>query len=135
MAAGVGSEPSSTTDVGIVMFGESLQLRYANEQARNYMERAGGRDAVLPHKQDLRLEIIKLGTQIRERGSVGSWAHPDGVEAQKTVRTKEGAFRLRALRVLDPGLRAGQQIMILIEDRLNGRTSVERTGDRPIRAE
>ena len=134
MTAGVGAELNSTTDVGIVMFGESLQLRYANEQARNYMERAGSRDAVLPHKQDLRLEIIKLGTQIRERGIVGSWPHPDGVEAQKTVRTKQGAFRLRALRVLDPGQRAGQQIMILIEDRLNGRTPVETTGDRPIRA-
>ena len=134
MAAGVGAELNSTTDVGIVMFGESLQLRYANEQARNYMERAGSRDAVLPHQQDLRLEIIKLGTQIRERDAVGSWPHPDGVEAQKTVRTKQGAFRLRALRVLDPGQRTGQQIMILIEDRLNGRTPVEITGDRSIRA-
>jgi hypothetical protein len=136
MPSGVGAELNSTTDVGIVMFGESLQLRYANEQARNYMERAGSRDAVLPHKQDLRLEIIKLGIQIRERVAVGSWPHPawphpDGVEAQKTVRTKQGAFRLRALRVLDPGQRTGRQIMILIEARLNGRTPVEITETAP----
>jgi len=131
MPSGVGAELNSTTDVGIVMFGESLQLRYANEQARNYMERAGSWDAVLPHKQDLRLEIIKLGTQIRERVAVGSWPHPDGVEAQKTVRTKQGAFRLRALRVLDPGQRTGRQIMILIEARLNGRTPVEITETAP----
>lgn len=123
---GAGSEPEAyrpgnTTDVGIVMFGESLQLHYANDQARNYMERAGSRDAVLPHKQDLRLEIIKLGTQIRERDTVGPWPHPDGGEARKTVRTKQGAFHLRALRVLSHSQRVGQQIMILIEDRLNGR--------------
>ena len=123
MGAGSGPEPyrpGNPTDVGIVMFGESLQLHYANDQARNYMERAGSRDSVLPHKQDLRLEIIKLGTQIRERDTVGSWPHPDGGEARKTVRTKQGAFHLRGLRVLDPSRRAGQQIMILIEDRLNG---------------
>ena len=123
---GAGSEPepygpSNTTDVGIVMFGESLQLHYANDRARNYMERAGSRDAVLPHKQDLRLEIIKLGTQIRERDTVRPWLHPDGDEARKTVRTKQGAFHLRALRVLGRSQRVGQQIMILIEDRLNGR--------------
>ena len=117
--------PGNTTDVGIVMFGESLQLHYANDQARNYMERAGSRDAVLPHNQDLRLEIIKLGTQIREQDSVGSWPHPDGGEARKTVRTKQGAFHLRAWRVLDRSQRVGQQIMILIEDRVNGRSPLK----------
>lgn len=114
------SRPGNTTDVGVVMFGESLQLHYANDQARNYMERAGSRDAVVPHKQDLRLEIIKLGTQIRERDTMGYWP-PDGGEARKTVRTKQGAFHLRGLRVLDRSQGAGQQIMILIEDRVNVR--------------
>jgi hypothetical protein len=124
MSAGSGAEacrPGNTTDVCIAMFGESLQLHYANDRARNYMERAGSRDGVLPHKQDLRLEIIKLGTQVRERETSGSWSHPDGGEARKTDRTKQGAFHLRALRVLGPSQRAGQQIMILIEDRLNVR--------------
>ena len=128
MGAGSGPEsyrPGNTIDVGIVMFGESLQLHYANDQARNYMERAGSRDAVLPHNQDLRLEIIKLGTQIRERDSVGSWPHPDGGEARKTVRTKQGAFHLRAWRVLDRSQQVGQQIMILIEDRVNGRSPLK----------
>lgn len=125
---GSGSEPDrlgNTTEVGVVMFGESLQLHYANDQARNYMERAGGGDAVLPHKQDLRLEIIKLGTQIRERDTGGSGFRPDGGEARKTVRTKQGAFHLRALRVLSRSQRAGQQIMILIEDRLRVCSSVK----------
>jgi len=99
------------------------------------MDRAGSREALLPHKQDLRLEIIKLGTQIRERDNAGTWPHPDGVEARKTVRTKQGTFHLRALRVPDPGHRAGQQIMILIEDRSNVRLLFEITGDRPIRGE
>lgn len=124
MDAGPGLEAhkrGNTTDVGIIMFGESLQLHYANDQARIYMERAGHTDAVLPYKQDLRIEIINLGTQIRERDTVGSWPHPDRDEARKTVRTKQGAFQLRALRVLGRSQRTGPQIMILIEDRLNGR--------------
>jgi hypothetical protein len=102
MDAGLGLEAykrGNTTDVGIIMFGESLQLHYANDQARIYMERAGNRDTVLPYKQDLRIEIINLGTQIRERDTVGSWPQHDRDEARKSVRTKQGAFQLRALRV------------------------------------
>ncbi|MEP6958960.1 MAG: hypothetical protein ABI980_09545 [Nitrospirota bacterium] len=78
---------------------------------------------ILPHKQDLRLEIIKLGTQIREQDTGGSDSQADGAETRKTVRTQQGAFHLRASRVLDPSQRVGQQIMILIEDRLNARVS------------
>lgn len=40
--------------LGVVMFGKSMQLRYANDEARNYMARAGSMDAVLSHKEDLR---------------------------------------------------------------------------------
>ncbi|OGW47377.1 MAG: hypothetical protein A2V62_01375 [Nitrospirae bacterium RBG_19FT_COMBO_58_9] len=125
MGAGSGPElssPGNHTDVGIVMLGESLQLHYANDRARNYMDRAESMDmdAALPHKHDLRLEIIKLGTQIRERNTVESWPHPDEGEARKTVRTKQGAFYLRAVRVLGRSERAEQQIMILIEDRVSG---------------
>lgn len=131
MEAVSGREPcraGNPTEVGIVIFGESLQLHYANDQARSYMDRAGSLDTVLSHKQDLRLEIIKLGTQIRERDAVGSWPHPDGGEARKTVRTKQGVFYLRAWRVLNSGQGAGQQIMILIEDRMNGRPPVKSPG-------
>lgn len=116
-----GYRPGNTTDVGIVMLGESLQLHYVNDRARHYMDRAGSMDAALPHKHDLRLEIIELGTQIRERSTVGSWLHPDGGETRKTVRTKQGAFHLRAVRVPGRSERAEQQIMILIEDRVDGR--------------
>lgn len=122
MGAGSGSElssPGNHTDVGIVMLGESLQLHYVNDRARNYMDRAGSMDAALPHKHDLRLEIIKLGTQIRERNTVESRSHPDEGEARKTVRTKQGAFYLRAVRVLGRSERTEQQIMILIEDRVS----------------
>ena len=109
------------TDVGIVMLGESLQLHYANDRARHYMDRAGSMDSVVPHAHDLRLEIIKLGTQIRERNTRGSWSHPDEDEARKTVRTTQGAFNLRAMRVPGRSERAEQHIMILIEDRVDGR--------------
>jgi hypothetical protein len=46
MEAGSGLEAykrGNTTDVGIIMVGESLQLPYANDQARIYIERAGMR--------------------------------------------------------------------------------------------
>ena len=113
--------PGNTTDVGIVMLGESLQLKYVNDRARHYMDRAGSMDAALPHKHDLRLEIIELGTQIRERSIVGSWLHPDGGETRKTVRTKQGAFHLRAVRVPGRSERSEEKIMILIEDHVDGR--------------
>lgn len=125
---GAGSGPALDgqahhTDVGIVMLGESLQLHYANDRARHYMDRAGSMDSVVPHTHDLRLEIIKLGTQIRERNTRGSWFHPDEGEARKTVRTTQGAFNLRGMRVPGRSERAEQQIMILIEDRVNGACS------------
>ena len=108
-------------DVGIVMLGESLQLHYANDRARHYMDRAGNLDSAVPYTHDLRLEIIKLGTQIRERNTWGTWFHPDEDEARKTVKTKQGAFNLCAVRVPGRSERAEQQIMILIEDRVNER--------------
>lgn len=125
---GAGSGPALDgqthhTDVGIVMLGESLQLHYANDRARHYMDRAGSMDSVVPHTHDLRLEIIKLGTQILERNTRGSWFHPDEDEARKTVRTTQGAFNLRGMRVPGRSERAEQQIMILIEDRVNGACS------------
>lgn len=125
---GAGSRPAlysqtDHTDVGIVMLGESLQLHYANDRARHYMDRAGDMDSAAPHTHDLRLEIIKLGTQIRERNTWGSWFHPDEEETRKTVRTKQGAFHLCAVRVLGHSERAEQQIMILIEDRVSGALS------------
>jgi hypothetical protein len=125
---GAGSGPALDgqthhTDVGIVMLGESLQLHYANDRARHYMDRAGSMDSVVPHTHDLRLKIIKLGTQIRERNTRGSWFHPDEDEARKTVRTTQGAFNLRGMRVPGRSERAEQQIMILIEDRVNGACS------------
>ena len=125
---GAGSGPAlysqaDHTDVGIVMLGESLQLHYANDRARHYMDRAGSMNSAVPHTHDLRLEIIKLGTQIRERNTWGSWFPPDEAEARKTVKTKQGAFHLCAVRVLGCSERAEQQIMILIEARVSGARS------------
>jgi hypothetical protein len=70
MAAGVGAELNSTTDVGIVMFGESLQLRYANEQARNYMERAGMQSC-----RTNKTFVSKLSSWGRKSGSEAPWDH------------------------------------------------------------
>jgi hypothetical protein len=122
MGVGVGPEPyrlDNSTDVGIVMFGESLQPHYANDQARNYMERAGVRSC---HTN--KIFLSKLLNWVLKSGSEtpwDPWPYPDGGEARKTVRTKQGAFLLRALRVLSRRQRVGHQIMILIEDQLKGR--------------
>lgn len=108
--------PSPTTDVGVVMFWESMRLRYANDEARSYMARVGSMGAVLSNKEDLRLSIVKLGVHVRNRGIDGMRALPNGVLATQTVRTQQGLFRLRALEVSDPFQQADQQIMIVIED-------------------
>jgi hypothetical protein len=73
-------------------------------------------DAVLLHKEDLRLAVVKFGVHIRNRGAAGMGTVPDGVLATQTARTRQGLFRLRALEVSDPYRQAGQQIMIVIED-------------------
>lgn len=114
--------PSRTADVGVVMFRESMQLRYANDEARSFMARAGSTDAVLSHKEDLRLAIVKLGIRVRTRWTVGMCALSDGVLATQTVRTQQGIFRLRALDVPDRNQEAGQYIMIVIEDCQKERT-------------
>jgi hypothetical protein len=98
------------------MFWDSMRLRYANDEARSYMARAGSTDAVLSNKEDLRLSIVKLGVHVRNRGIEGMRALPNGVLATQTVRTQQGLFRLRALEVSDPFQQADQQIMIVIED-------------------
>lgn len=117
-----GREPTRvghTADVGVVMFGGSMRLRYANDEARNYMARAGSTYAVRSHKEDLRLAIVKLGVHVRNRGTGEMNTVPDGVLATLTASTHQGLFRLRALEVPNPGGHdedAGQQIMIVIED-------------------
>lgn len=107
------------TDVGVVMFGASMQLRYANDEARSYMARAINTDVVLSHKEDLGLAIVKLGVHVRNRGTAETGTVPDGVLTTLTASTQQGLFRLHALEVLDPyehDKQAGQQIMIVIED-------------------
>ncbi len=65
---------SPITDVGVVMFWESMRLRYANDEARSYMARAGSMDAVLSNKEDLRLSIVQ--TRCSRPGSTGCARFP-----------------------------------------------------------
>jgi hypothetical protein len=113
--------PSRATDVGVVLFRESMQLSYANDEARSYMTRAVSMDGVLSRKEDLRLAIVKLGVRVRSRGTDGMRALPDGVLATQIVRTQQGLFRLRALEVPNRDQEVGQHIMIVIEDCRQGR--------------
>jgi hypothetical protein len=70
------------------------------------------------HKNDLRIEIVKLGAHVREQDSTLWEDHfPRLLGTQKTVRTTQGSFRLRAFGMPGHSCRNPQQIMIVIEDR------------------
>jgi|GEM_PF-1578757 len=110
--------PSSRLEPGIVVFGHAMQLKYANEQARQLMGKCDGHHATALSKNDLRIEIVKLGARVREQDCT-LWDADVVSQAgtQKTVRTTQGSFRLRAFGMPDYQCSAPQQIMIVIEDR------------------
>jgi len=106
------------TEPGIVVFGHSMQLKYANEQARLLLNRCDDYRVTAWQKNDLRIEIVKLGARIREQDStVWEDQFPRLLRTQKTVRTTQGSFRLRAFGMPDHSCRSPQQIMIVIEGR------------------
>jgi hypothetical protein len=106
------------TEPGIVVFGHSMQLKYANEQARLLLNRCDDYRVTAWQKNDLRIEIVKLGARIREQDStVWEDQFPRLLRTQKTVRTTQGSFRLLAFGMPDHSCRSPQQIMIVIEGR------------------
>ena len=108
----------SRTEPGIVVFGHSMQLKYANEQARLLLHRCDDYRMTAWQKNDLRIEIVKLGARVREQDStVWEDRFPRRLGTQKTVRTTQGSFRLRAFGMPDHSCRSPQQIMIVIEGR------------------
>lgn len=116
------------TEAGIVLFERSMQLRYANDQARSFMTRVDNRKGLRGTAADLRVEIIKLGVQIREQDWDGGPRPSSEREAKRIVKTAQGSFRLRALIVPARGEPAIQQILVVIEDRRNGRPASEGGG-------
>lgn len=110
--------PVSRVEPGIVVFGDSMQLKYANEQARQLLDKCDDHGVTALQKNDLRVEIIKLGARVREQDST-LWGDQllSQLETQRTVRTTQGSFRLLAFGMPDRSCRSSQQIMIVIEDR------------------
>ena len=112
------ASPVSRGEPGIVVFGHSMQVQYANEQARRLLSKCEDHRVAAWQKNDLRLEIVKLGARIRERDStLRDDYFLSQVETQKTVRTTQGSFRLRAFGMPDYSYGTPRQIMIVIEDR------------------
>lgn len=111
----------SRGEPGIVVFGHSMQLQYANEQARQLLRKCDGHRVNALQKNDLLVEIVKLGVRVRELNST-LWDDYllSQLETQKTVRTTQGAFHLRAFGMPDQSRRTPHQIMIVIEDRQTG---------------
>jgi hypothetical protein len=108
----------SRVEPGIVVFGHSMQLKYANEQARLLLNRCDDDRVTALQKHDLRIEIVKLGARVREQDStVWEDQFPRLLGTQKTVRTTQGSFRLRAFGMSDHSCGSPHQIMIVIEDR------------------
>ena len=110
--------PLSRAEPGIVVFGHSMQLRYANEQARQLLNICDDHRSTALQKNDLRVEIVKLGVRVRELDPT-QWDNYllSQLGTQKTVRTTQGSFHLRAFGMLDHSCKTPQQIMIIIEDR------------------
>jgi hypothetical protein len=110
--------PPSRLEPAIVVFGQSMQLQYANEQARLLLNKCDDHRMAELLKNDLRVEIVKLGARIREQDPtlLGNQSLSQ-LETQKTVRTTQGSFRLLAFGMADYSCRTPQQIMIVIEDR------------------
>lgn len=122
--------PGCRVEPGIVVFGHSMQLKYANEQARQLMDKCHEHHATTLSKNDLRIEIVKLGARVREQDCT-LWDDDllSQVGTQKTVRTTQGSFRLRAFGMPDYPCRTPRQIMIVIEDRqTESRVRYRRTG-------
>jgi hypothetical protein len=110
--------PVSRAEPGIVVFGHSMQLKYANEQARQLLNQCDDHHVTALQKNDLRVEIVKVGARVREQDST-LWGDqlPSQLGAQKTVRTTQGSFRLLAFGMPDCSCASPRQIMIVIEDR------------------
>jgi hypothetical protein len=108
----------SRLEPAIVVFGHSMQLQYANEEARLLLNKCDDHRTAELQKNDLRVEIVKLGARIREQDPplLGNQSLSQ-LETQKTVRTTQGSFRLLAFGMPDHSCRTSQQIMIVIEDR------------------
>lgn len=95
-----------------------MQVQYANEQARLLLNKCDDHRMAELQKNDLRVEIVKLGARIREQDpTLLDNQSLSQLETQKTVRTTQGSFHLRAFGMPDHSYRTPQQIMIVIEDR------------------
>ncbi|MGQ0809931.1 MAG: hypothetical protein ACT4OO_01730 [Nitrospiraceae bacterium] len=111
-------ECSVETDPGIVMFGGTMQVWYANQRAKDLIAQTKKARSVAAVKQrDLPWEIVQLGSQIRERihadGSIDGW---NDLAIDKTIQTMEGAVRLYGFGIPDPDGMTPWRIMIVIEE-------------------
>ena len=110
---------ASRLEPAIIVFEHSMQLQYANEQARLLLNKCDDHRMADIQKKDLRVEIVKLGARIREQDpTLLGTRSLSQLETQKTVRTIQGSFRLLAFGMPDHSCRTPQRIMIVIEDRL-----------------
>jgi hypothetical protein len=110
--------PVYRMEPGIVVFSHSMQLKYANEQARYLLSKCDDHRGTAFQKNNLLVEIVKLGVRVRELDSTLWDDHLlSRLGTQKTVRTTQGSFRLRAFGMPEHSCRTPQQIMIVIEDR------------------
>jgi len=94
--------PFSRAEPGIVVFGHSMQLQYANEQARQLLNMCADHRATSLQKNDLCVEIVNLGARVRELDST-RWDNYllSQLGTHKTVQTIQGSFHLRAFGMLD----------------------------------
>jgi hypothetical protein len=111
------ASPPTQTVPAIVIFGASMQLRYANQRARDLIEEASGLGVTTLSEPSLPLEIIEVGTQLREQLNSGNQVHEGRrVEVSKTITIARGMLRLHAFGIPDPLISTPLLIMVVIEE-------------------
>ena len=122
---GIGSDravPSPThAGPGIMIFGGAMHLRYVNQRALDLMAQAAAARGAASRREDLRIEIVNLGAQLRDQVAE-RWIshHASRLESDKTIETARGLVRLRAFAVPIQQSAADPHIMIVLEEGVDG---------------
>ncbi len=116
---------SAMPAAGIVIFDDAMHLQFADQRARALLAETDESQRSV-HRDTLPLEIIKIGTAVRDDG-----IRPGARRRsrQRTIRTARGSVRLRAFGVPIWKEMLPEFIMVLIERRATRCRPTASTGE------
>ncbi len=118
------AEASHKAEAGIVVFGSSMGVRYANQRARDLLQRLRWGATEFSEKIDLLDAIVDLGMTVREQWQMQREPHdPAAGEARRIVQTGGGPVALCAFGI--PDRERGSQFHIMVV--------IDKAGDRELR--